>query len=95
VLGHEDSADEESFSWGLLEYPQYTRPAEWEGMLVPDVLVSGDHGRVARWRREQAILRTARLRPDLLSTADLTPEERALASEALAGGGDELEGTSE
>ncbi len=93
VLGHEDSAEEESFSWGLLEYPQYTRPAEWAGMRVPDVLVSGDHARVARWRREQAILRTTRLRPDLLDTADLSPEERALASGALTAEGDGPEGT--
>jgi tRNA (guanine37-N1)-methyltransferase len=80
VLGHEDSAEEESFSWGLLEYPQYTRPAVYEEMSVPDVLLSGDHARIAAWRRRQAIERTARLRPDLLETADLTREEREDAS---------------
>jgi tRNA (guanine-N1)-methyltransferase len=57
---------EESFSDGLLEYPQYTRPAEFEGMGVPDVLVSGDHGAVDRWRREQALQRTREQRPDLV-----------------------------
>lgn len=79
VLGGEDSTVEESFSWGLLEYPQYTRPASFEGMDVPDVLLSGDHARIARWRREQAVLRTARRRPDLLEKAELTPAERELA----------------
>ncbi|HTX62253.1 MAG TPA: tRNA (guanosine(37)-N1)-methyltransferase TrmD [Acidimicrobiales bacterium] len=66
VLGNEDSARDESFSEGLLEYPQYTRPAEFRGWPVPDVLRSGDHGAVAAWRRTQALLRTARRRPDLL-----------------------------
>jgi tRNA (guanine37-N1)-methyltransferase len=67
VLGNEDSARDESFSEGLLEYPQYTRPAEFRGWPVPDVLRSGDHGAVAAWRRTQALLRTARRRPDLLA----------------------------
>jgi tRNA (guanine37-N1)-methyltransferase len=80
VLGHEDSAVEESFSWGLLEYPHYTRPPQFAGMMVPDVLLSGDHARIAAWRRRQALARTAALRPDLLLTADLTPEEREFAS---------------
>jgi tRNA (guanine37-N1)-methyltransferase len=61
------SAAEESFADGLLEYPQYTRPPEFRGVAVPDVLVSGHHGEVARWRREQALARTRRVRPDLLS----------------------------
>jgi tRNA (guanine37-N1)-methyltransferase len=84
VLGGEDSAGDESFTTGLLEYPQYTRPAIFEGMAVPEVLVSGDHGRIARWRREQAIARTAKRRPDLLERAwnDLTESERALAERA-------------
>ena len=60
------SPTEESFATGLLEYPQYTRPAEYRGMLVPDVLLSGHHGEVERWRREQALARTRRVRPDLL-----------------------------
>jgi tRNA (guanine37-N1)-methyltransferase len=88
VLGHEDSAAEESFSWGLLEYPQYTRPATWEGMSVPDVLLSGDHAKVAAWRRRKAIERTAEKRPDLLAGADLTEEERTLASEVANSGAD-------
>ncbi|HEX9094014.1 MAG TPA: tRNA (guanosine(37)-N1)-methyltransferase TrmD [Coriobacteriia bacterium] len=79
VLGDDESASEESFSWGLLEYPQYTRPASFEGMDVPDILLSGDHARVARWRREQAIVRTALRRPDLLEHVDLTSAERAIA----------------
>ncbi len=62
----EDSTEEESFARGLLEYPQYTRPPRWRGMAVPDVLLGGHHGEVARWRHEQAILRTRRVRPDLL-----------------------------
>lgn len=66
VLGNEDSTQEESFSAGLLEYPQYTRPAEYRGWEVPEVLRSGDHGAVASWRHVQALLRTAERRPDLL-----------------------------
>ena len=66
VLGNEDSALEESFSDGLLEYPQYTRPAEFRGWPVPEVLRSGDHGAVAAWRRTQALLRTAERRLDLI-----------------------------
>lgn len=85
VLGHENSTDEESFTTGLLEYPQYTRPPVFEGMSVPDVLLSGDHARIARYRREQAIRVTARRRPDLLDTAELTDEERIIAREAIEG----------
>ena len=66
VLGDHESAQEESFSHGLLEYPQYTRPAEFRGMKVPEVLLSGNHGEIARWRAEQARLRTKERRPDLL-----------------------------
>ena len=66
VLGDEDSAQEDSFSQGLLEYPQYTRPAEFRGMKVPEVLLSGNHAEIARWRAEQARLRTQERRPDLL-----------------------------
>lgn len=80
VLGGEDSTADESFTAGLLEYPQYTRPASFEGMDVPEVLTSGDHARIARWRREQSILRTAARRPDLVERAwdDLTEAEREL-----------------
>jgi tRNA (guanine37-N1)-methyltransferase len=66
VMGNAESAADESFSSGLLEYPQYTRPAVFRGLEVPDVLRSGDHGAVDRWRREQALARTRKVRPDLL-----------------------------
>src|SRR4051794_22942044 len=66
VLGDDTSSHEESFNHGLLEYPQYTRPAEFRGMKVPDVLISGNHAEIARWRAEQARLRTQERRPDLL-----------------------------
>jgi len=65
VLGNEESAQEESFSEGLLEHPHYTRPAEWRGHTIPEVLTSGDHGRVAAWRREMSERLTAERRPDL------------------------------
>ncbi|MGY8694737.1 MAG: tRNA (guanine(37)-N(1))-methyltransferase [Verrucomicrobiia bacterium] len=66
ALGDDESSVDESFSDGLLEYPQYTRPAEFRGMNVPEVLLSGDHAAIERWRREQARLRTGQRRPDLL-----------------------------
>ena len=91
ALGDDMSAKDESFSGSLLEYAQYTRPAEYRGMGVPDVLLSGDHGAVDRWRRRNAIERTALWRPDLLKGADLTPEELAFAREVIQrsnGGGD-------
>jgi tRNA (guanine37-N1)-methyltransferase len=66
VLGDDESSHDESFSLGLLEYPQYTRPAEFRGMEVPEVLLSGNHAEIEKWRREQAKLRTERQRPDLL-----------------------------
>jgi tRNA (guanine37-N1)-methyltransferase len=68
VLGHEESTVEESFSQGLLEYPQYTRPREFRGMTVPEVLLSGDHGAVARWRLDEAVKRTRERRSDLLES---------------------------
>jgi tRNA (guanine37-N1)-methyltransferase len=67
VLGSDESAGEESFSDGLLEYPQYTRPPEFRGLKVPDMLLSGNHGEIARWRREQSLQKTKMVRPDLLS----------------------------
>ena len=66
VLGDDESSRDESFSAGLLEYPQYTRPAEFRGMKVPEVLLSGNHAEIEKWRREQAKLRTEKQRPDLL-----------------------------
>ena len=83
VLGDEESAADESFADGLLEYPQYTRPQEFRGLGVPEVLLSGDHGRIAAWRREQSVLRTARVRPDLLDNASLCAAERAIANHEL------------
>jgi len=76
VLGSEESARDDSHANGLLEYPQYTRPQNFRGWEVPSVLLSGNHAEIARWRREQAILRTLKRRPDLLEKADLTEEER-------------------
>jgi len=85
VLGGDTSIEDESFTTGLLEYPHYTRPAEYRGMVVPEVLRSGDHGKIARWRRDQALLRTARRRPDLLEVEGvaLTDRERAALFDAL------------
>jgi len=76
ALGDEQSSKDESFSHGLLEYPQYTRPAEYRGMVVPEVLLSGNHRLIDQWRREQSIIRTAQLRPDLLDGAQLSEKER-------------------
>lgn len=76
VLGSEESTGEESFTDGLLEYPQYTRPREFEGLEVPPVLLGGDHAKIRAWRREQSLLTTLRVRPDLFSRAQMTPKER-------------------
>lgn len=82
VMGNSTSADEESFSAGLLEYPHYTRPADYRGLLVPEVLRSGDHARVARWRRAQALARTLERRPDLIEArGGLSDDDRALMAE--------------
>ena len=79
VMGNEQSSVEESFADGLLEYPQYTRPASFRGWDVPEVLLSGDHGRIAEWRRAMALKQTLEKRPDLLEArAGLTPEEQEL-----------------
>ena len=82
VMGNTTSAEDESFSDGLLEYPQYTRPASFRGWDVPAVLRSGDHGRIARWRRAQSIARTVAVRPDLIEArGGLTAAERELLAE--------------
>ena len=82
VLGNEASPDDESFADGLLEYPHYTRPADFRGMEVPEVLRSGNHGRVARWRRAGALVRTLALRPDLIERrGGFTNDDRALLEE--------------
>ena len=75
VLNNQESGETESFSGNLLEYPQYSRPEEWHGKKVPEVLLSGHHANVDKWRREQSIIRTAKWRPDLLLKADLTNKE--------------------
>ena len=87
VLGAPTGAQGESFADGLLEYPQYTRPATFRGRDVPAVLLSGDHGAVARWRREQSLERTARLRPDLLDAADLSDADRRFLLRLADGSG--------
>ena len=81
VLGGEDSGKADSFASGLLQHPQYTRPAVWEDEAVPEILLSGDHARVDRWRREQSLLRTLQRRPDLLETAELLEWEREFLRE--------------
>jgi len=82
VLGSEESLVEESHIGGLLEYPQYTRPELYRDWAVPSVLLSGDHGEIARWRRQQSLLRTAKRRPDLLDKVVLSTEDRKLLSKA-------------
>lgn len=76
VLHNDVSAEFESFQDNLLEYPQYTRPEEWHGKKVPEILLSGHHANVEKWRREQSIIRTAKLRPDLLEKAELSEKEK-------------------
>lgn len=81
VLGNEQSAVTDSFSTGLLEYPHYTRPAQFREWAVPDILLSGHHEHIAKWRREQSLLRTLERRPDLLDRAELTDKERKWLNE--------------
>ena len=81
VLGSGESAEEESFSDGLLEYPQYTRPRELNGMEVPQVLLSGDHAKIKAWRRQESLRATKKFRPDLLEKAELTAKEKKLLEE--------------
>ncbi len=76
VLGSAESSGADSFSDGLLEYPHYTRPPEFRGLRVPEVLLSGNHREIARWRRRQALRKTFQTRPDLLATAQLTDEDK-------------------
>ena len=76
VLGSEESAPTDSFYNGLLEHPQYTRPREYEGLTVPDILLSGDHAKIAKWRREKSLEITLKNRPDLLQTAELSEADQ-------------------
>jgi tRNA (guanine37-N1)-methyltransferase len=82
AVGNAESVVDDSFAHGLLEGPVYTRPPDWAGRRVPDVLLSGDHGAIARWRRDQALDRTARRRPDLLAALDLTARDRQVVAAA-------------
>lgn len=75
VLGNTSSVETDSFADGLLEFPQYTRPADYQGMKIPEVLLSGNHGKIACWRREQQLVRTLQRRPDLLETAELSEQD--------------------
>ena len=84
VLGDDESSVDESFADGLLEYPQYTRQRELLGMQVPEVLLGGDHARIAGWRREQALRKTARVRPDLLVRASLSDADRRIVEDELS-----------
>jgi len=97
ALGDEGSAESDSFQEGLLDWPQYTRPASWRGRAVPEVLLSGDHGRIRRWRRREALRATRERRPDLLAAAPLTAEDEGLLREiedgARAGGPGALDKT--
>jgi tRNA (guanine37-N1)-methyltransferase len=86
VVGDAASLAEESFAGGLLEYPQYTRPQLWEGRPVPEVLLSGHHGRIGAWRRERALETTRARRPDLLAAAATPPAETPAARRAAPGG---------
>jgi tRNA (guanine37-N1)-methyltransferase len=88
VLGDPEGAQDDSHASGLLEYPHYTRPPEFRGWSVPEVLLSGDHGRIARWRREQALRRTLERRPDLLERAELSEAERKYLQKLIAGDAD-------
>jgi tRNA (guanine37-N1)-methyltransferase len=84
AVGDSDSVEQDSFSKGLLDYPQYTRPETEDGLTVPEVLMSGDHGQIARWRKMQSLGRTHEKRPDLISARTLTEEEKQLLDEYLA-----------
>ncbi len=87
VLSNDDSARDESFQDGLLEYPQYTRPPLYRGRAVPEVLLSGDHGKIAAWRREKSLERTLRRRPELLEGADLSDSDREILAALVENSG--------
>ena len=78
AIGSDKSLVEESHVCGLLEYPQYTRPSEYRGWQVPDILLSGNHQEIALWRHEQSLIRTAKKRPDLLAKAELTEKDHRI-----------------
>jgi len=91
AVGDEQSVECDSFTRGLLDYPHYTRPAEFRGFTVPDVLLSGHHEQVRRWRKRQAVARTLARRPDLLAAAELDDEERAIVRELIGRGQEEID----
>jgi tRNA (guanine37-N1)-methyltransferase len=80
-----ESVEHESFIRGLFDHPQYTRPRNFRGMNVPDVLFSGDHGKIENWRREKALEKTARTRPDLLNDSRLSPEDKRMLDKIRSG----------
>lgn len=84
VLGSEESAIKDSFSENLLDYPQFTRPVEFEGLQVPEILLSGHHAKIEAWRRQQALIRTAKRRPDLLNGLSLSEQEKQLLRQTLS-----------
>jgi tRNA (guanine37-N1)-methyltransferase len=81
ALGDKSSIEDESFSWKMLDYPHYTRPSEFMGLKVPEVLLSGNHNEIWRWRRKEALRKTFKVRPDLIEKIELTDEDRKLLSE--------------
>lgn len=81
VVGDEDSLRDESFSWGILDYPHYTRPAVWRGRKVPEVLASGNHREIDMWRRKEALRRTMKMRPDLMDGAGLDDKDKKMISD--------------
>lgn len=89
ALGDERSVEDESFSWGLLDYPHYTRPREFRGLHVPQVLVSGDHREIQYWRRKQALKKTMEVRPDLIRRMKLTEDDKKILSEIEASRGED------
>jgi tRNA (guanine37-N1)-methyltransferase len=91
AVGDEQSVEWDSFTRGLLDYPHYTRPADFRGFTVPDVLLSGHHEQVRRWRKRQAVARTLARRPELLAAADLDDEERAIVRELGERGQEEID----
>ena len=95
VLGHEGSAEADSFATGLLDHPHYTRPEEIDGQRVPGVLLSGHHGRIREWRLEQALARTRTRRPDLIAARELSADERRLLDEIIAGDAEAAAGGTE
>ncbi len=92
VLGDDESCVDESFAEGMLEYPQYTRPRELRGLTVPEVLLGGDHARIAQWRREQALRKTARVRPELLAGVALSDDDKQVVANELRGANTAEEG---